>query len=298
MRGLHLVFVIDRTYIQHFLVTASSLLQHNQSIIRRLYLLYDPHCINQRKLHTGIARLLRRYVVEICHCPFDSNCISDLKITHHLSLATYYKLLFACLLPKDVEWVLYLDSDIINCANLNSLVTSALDKNTPLYAVNHRYTQEQLIRLDFIGRRFERYFNAGVLLVNLRMWRERGYTEGLLETARRYHNQILWHDQDVLNIFFMDSWQEMPYKFNAFGLDEHPEWLSDDLTLIHYTGSIKPWHMFCQHPLQQLYWRYRRKAPLELPFYEDMNWYNIKIWLRCYMRPTFLRWVKQTIFCV
>ena len=50
-------------------------------------------------------------------------------------------------------------------------------------------------------------------------------------------------DQDALNIVLnkQSMWKDLPISWNMISWN----WLYDDLPqLIHFTGSIKPWHMY------------------------------------------------------
>ena len=59
------------------------------------------------------------------------------------------------------------------------------------------------------------YFNAGVLLVNLRYWRENNLSESFFEIINKYPERLRYHDQDVLNIVLKEIKLTLPLKYNV-----------------------------------------------------------------------------------
>ena len=81
------------------------------------------------------------------------------------------------------------------------------------------------------------YFNAGVLMINLELWRQRDVARRCLELASKH--QFISHDQDALNVFFHNQWSELPDRWN-YQLYERTEFPAT-AALLHYSGRNKPW---------------------------------------------------------
>ena len=87
-------------------------------------------------------------------------------------------------------------------------------------------------------------FNAGVLLFNLKQWRESCIEAQLMNLGDKYHDKLLSADQTLLNAFCMGEFLHLPPNFNN-------EWCAGkDMprnarsSIIHFVGSPKPWDFF------------------------------------------------------
>jgi lipopolysaccharide biosynthesis glycosyltransferase len=191
--------------------------------------------------------------------------------THmHFSRATFYRLILDSMLVSR-DKVIYIDCDTIVLGNLCELWdVDMADK--PIAAV-HDYIMEHfcnshVLSADFAGslpaRRYltdyvgipardcDQYFQAGVLIMNLRKLRELGLSKRMVESllARKY-----WFlDQDVLNKYFCAAHVSLPAEWNfvnctddiSHSLDHRRAMELKDarcrLKIIHYAGyEAKPW---------------------------------------------------------
>jgi lipopolysaccharide biosynthesis glycosyltransferase len=147
-------------------------------------------------------------------------------------------------------------ADLNFCHSNNSIL-----KNDELYiyASSHNYSKDDIQRLRKIGYTSDDYFNAGVMYINLMRWREEKISERLMHIANKYKDDLLFWDQDVLNIAFEDSWEKLDFSFNAFNLEQKAS--SDQYKIIHYTGSSKPWHFVNKHPYKKEYFDCLKLTP-------------------------------------
>jgi lipopolysaccharide biosynthesis glycosyltransferase len=256
------VYTIDEKFIPHFTTSATSLLSYNASSIRTIYLVvnFEPN----KKLTKAINFLKSEFLIEMIVLEVKKTDISHLKISKgdHVTQITYARLLISKILPPNVEKVLYLDSDTVVIQSLNELFTQSFE-NKYLMAVNELDWGADggpgsLREKNLIG---EDYFNAGVMLIDLKRWRDESIADRLLEIAIKYHQELTYWDQDVLNIVFKDKWKDVDKSFNAFRLVNivYPR-----PAVIHYAGVIKPWHLFSNHPYRMEYKSYRKKTPFRL----------------------------------
>ncbi len=93
-----------------------------------------------------------------------------------------------------------------------------------------------------IGLRSDRYFNAGVMLINLREWLETDFASMLAPYYKAYNKHLRFGEQDFLNYVFQDNWEELSPRWNfgstLVGLGiEHVVRPS----IVHYYGLHKPW---------------------------------------------------------
>jgi lipopolysaccharide biosynthesis glycosyltransferase len=137
-----------------------------------------------------------------------------------------------------------------------------------------------------------RYFNAGVMLINLDMWRRDHIKERVIEVVRKKPWAIQFADQCGLNSVVDGKWKELHPKFNlqSFFLEAKtntyaPSFPKGELAaairspvILHYSGSAKPWHFGYKHPYRGLYWKYLRKTPCNHLFSKDMTLVKIIKW--------------------
>ena len=195
------------------------------------------------------------------------------------SRVVYYRLWLTEILPETIEKVLYLDGDVIVRHSLLPLWNTDMN-GCPIATVPIDYKKATD---DFYSRVNESpllgYFNAGVLLINLALWRERQYVRDFVWFMKHHAEDIRYADQDVLNFVFMRDKINLPITYNLqtsfcftpplydLKYAEEVRKSITDPVIIHYTGTI-PWQRYDRHP-----------HPLKSSFlkYQDMTkWRNVK----------------------
>ena len=184
----------------------------------------------------------------------------------YITLPTYYR----CIIPQlklNLERILYLDVDIIVKGDIQELFNTNLD-NKVLGAIKDLGDSYYIKRLKFNVEidPSHTYFNAGVLLIDCKKWREQNISEKLFNTEKKYRGKLLCNDQDVLNKVFENNYKMLLEKFNALTL-------KGDTVIRHYYSKPKPWEIKqdiknSSQLLQDvdLFWYYAQKTP----YYEQL----------------------------
>ena len=266
----NICFCIGENYLQYFIVSLYSLLINNNNYKINIFLISD--CDNNFKITKIKDYFYNTFSIKIKYLKIDSEYFLPLKITHHINHSTYYRLILSEILPKNINQVLYLDSDTIINDDISPIFNLKFDEKTYIYASDHFFNPEQKIHLRNFGlSEFDNYFNAGVLYIDLKKWREKNISKTLMEFALKKKDDILWWDQDVLNVIFYKKWKKLHPKYNVIweileSESDDPEIIEarKNPVIIHYTRSVKPWHDNSYHPLRHLYWKYRNKLPHNL----------------------------------
>ncbi len=172
----------------------------------------------------------------------------------HVSAATYYRLFIENYLEKDLDFLVYLDADTICIKDPISLLKEELKKlNNSSYVISAKteldindVEEEYLLELQMPFERLgvkELYFNAGVLLINFNQWREKNYSEQLLERLSLLKENIIMWDQDVLNSLVDGKYCSLDNMFNFSDLDyeNESEEERNNIIFLHYVGNRKPW---------------------------------------------------------
>ena len=115
----------------------------------------------------------------------------------HITKATYYRLIIEAILPQATDKVLYLDCDIINTAPLSDLWNMDLADH-PIAAVSDMDESDKE-RYKWLGYPPELgYFNAGVLLINLKYWREHGMAAVFADFMKNHADKIRFVSTQLL----------------------------------------------------------------------------------------------------
>ena len=120
-------------------------------------------------------------------------------ISSRFTLSTYIRLFLAEILPTTIDKVLYLDSDVLCLGGVLPLYTANLDE-IPLLGVEDIHSVKHTKRLNLSA-----YINAGVLLINLKYWRDKGVINNFYQHITDDRDLIKLHDQDVINLTFDNS---------------------------------------------------------------------------------------------
>ena len=103
-----------------------------------------------------------------------------------------------------------------------------------------------------------KYFNSGVLLMNLKKWRENKTREKTVEFLQK-NKDAKFLDQDALNGVLYGKWLELPGKYNIQCDDRLKE--TPDAVIIHYLCIFKPWYLFASFPYAHHYSKYLKMTP-------------------------------------
>lgn len=184
----------------------------------------------------------------------------------YITMAAYYRLIIADLFPH-LNKVLYLDVDIIAKGDISELYKTDLGESV-LGAVRDQGDKQYIAKLkkNIEMDDSSNYFNSGVLLINLKKWREQNITQKLFSIEKKYRGKLLCNDQDVLNKAFENNYKMLPQKFNALTVQ-------DDTVIRHYYSKPKPWEIKqgIKNSSQllsdmEIFWYYAKKTP----YYEQL----------------------------
>lgn len=130
------------------------------------------------------------------------------------SLATWLRFFVLDQIPADVDRILWLDSDTIVKKSLKDLVDLPLE-NAPLAAGCDSLCYFFRFRLRFGYD--DPYYNAGVLLFHLNLWRKENTLDKMMKHLQENVEAYELNDQDLLNDYFKGQIVKLPQKYNVQG---------------------------------------------------------------------------------
>ncbi len=270
MKNIHIVLASDNNYAQHLGITLISILENNVSDNNIFFYILENGLskINKEK----IISISNKYKCELKFYNVNQGQIKNYPAIGHLSKATYLRLLIPDIIPLKIEKILYLDCDLVVLKDLGSLYRTDL-KGKALGAVKDVKAAE-IIRIFFYPN-LQSYFNAGVMLIDVKMWRDFNLVKKADEFINKYKNELTAADQDVLNCLFRNSWLELPSIFNIDMKHEDVNSLPSSKTVVlHYSDKIKPWsYLYCGRN-KKYYFKYLAQSPWANFQYNDKTLNN------------------------
>lgn len=260
-----IVCTTDDNYLRHCAAMLRTFRDHNPEPDISVYIVHGELDPGER---ARFVAYLGEFLPSFSMLQVDPALLEGFPVFGHITVATYFRLLFPAALPHAIRKVLFLDADMVIADSLRPLWNTSLD-DAPVAAV---LDHSQELHCGRMGIPLDMgYFNAGVLLINLEQWRRAEVMRDGLAFARDNPEKIVHWDQDVLNHLFQGRWLRLPERFNAcphlWGLnpsiDASDQALSmaerqarDTPAIIHFAGGgglVKPWNYNCVHPMRHLY---------------------------------------------
>lgn len=158
------------------------------------------------------------------------DAIKSFPLEYHFTIEASFRLLFSTLIPQE-EKILYLDPDIIVKTSLFPLYQTDLSGHA-VGAVPEVFGIDNSIRVH--GDPQIKYFNSGIMLFDLKKWRENSIEQAILRIGHEKKQDLIFVDQDILNIYFKNDYCILEKEWNS------PAYLCDaNAKIIHFCGSDK-----------------------------------------------------------
>lgn len=294
--NIPILLVSSNKYVPFLSVVIISIIRNSSSLNNYDIIILDNGISNLNK--NKIMKLIKQrsnFKIRFFSC---KTYLSNLKLytTLHVTIMTYVRLIAVDLLHY-YEKVIYLDCDVIVNKDISILYSIDLQNNfigavqdSIMYGWYYDDKSDQKeYNKNILGlTESDIYFNAGVLLLNIKLIKQYYTAQQLLTIASSYNYR--WFDQDILNmicknkvIIIDDRWnvichmkglsypeQNAPkeyYKKYLFALS--------DPWIVHYAGRTIP--CYCpQVENSELFWESAKKTPF---FYSIVLKYIISVLL-------------------
>ena len=196
-------------------------------------------------------------------------------ITYRGGHAANLRLFFTDYVEDDVERLLYLDCDTIICADLSELFETPM-QSSPAAVVLDSLSAYYKKELELGAN--DGYFNSGVVLFDVKNWKEQNCRERIIDTICNTELPIVNPDQDVLNLVLREQKTILPPKYNfqtthqvysdksyfkvymkeGYYSASEIEKDREAPVILHayrFLGQF-PWHKNAIHPWRDLFWDY------------------------------------------
>lgn len=262
---MELLVTVDKNYILPLQVMLTSLYMNNPGEDVELYLL---HSKLQEKELEPLEKQCCRLGYKFFPVKIEDSWFSQAPVTKQYPREMYYRLLAPCFLPQKLHRILYLDPDILVINSLRPLWET--DMKGRLFAAAAHTGKTNLanninqVRLGTTHK----YFNSGVLLINLDQGRKEILPEEIFQYAGEHAKELLLPDQDILNAVFgsrtlelddylwnYDARNYSTYLLRSGGVCDM-DWVMGNTGILHFCGKTKPWQAGYIHRFGILYKHY------------------------------------------
>lgn len=266
---MNIAICTDDNYVAPCMTTITSVLNNAKNSICKVYVLSEGLTETNKVKFQQLADFYHQTIIvrEVA-----DDVLSGLVASGRFPKSIYFRFLLPEILKDEVR-CLYLDCDILVRENISDFY------DTDLYGYACAAIEDQRGDDVTIHNRifmYSKYFNSGVLLMNLDYWRQHGVAGQLIDYLRTYPERCWFPDQDALNAVLEGKVKFMDYRYNLQGemlshrcylLLSATKWQALDEAIsnpavIHFTDINKPWYKECKHPYRDEYRKVAFSQPI------------------------------------
>lgn len=293
---IHIVYSTDDNYVFLMATSIKSIIDNNLSDNRITFHVLSNNISEKSKMFLKVLILDLKYELIYYDISNISQKLGKIQ-TGGISETSYARLFISQLLPNSIEKVIYLDCDTIVLNDINNF-WSLNDKRKTFYGVKDLVPNHFLsginIPVDSI------YVNAGVLLINLELFRKNKYDLKIEEFLNNYTKLVPHHDQGIINKLFHEDIGLIQPKFNFmtpffllntknlsqiyniehFYTDEEILESKNEIVVAHLTQSFltRPWIKNSTHPLAKVFLETLKSTPFKnIELKSDTRIWKVKI---------------------
>lgn len=274
MDKINIVLATDKNYAQHAAVTINSILCNTTQQSNIQFYIIDDNIDDDNK--TKLQDTVKQFNSNIIFVKIPENSLNQVFVSGGITRAAYFRLAIPNILPKTVNKVIYLDcdlivlDDIVNLWNLDMCQKPVAATEDFGILSSTSKCREKEINLNW--KKEYSYFNSGVLLIDVMLWRKNNYASQLIELVQTH--KFRHHDQDALNYLFMNNWTSLPLCWNVippvFNMNlsiiknkimrQNALKALNNISIIHYAGGYKPWEYKIYKGFNEGYYEYLGKT--------------------------------------
>ena len=238
------VYCFDKNYNIQGYCSIMSLLKNCVNKVNIYIVHQDPETFNEFSNNIQSHKNLKKLTIY----KFKNNDYEFPNLNNkHVSEATYYRLFLDEYLPDNIDTYLYLDADAYFIKRFEDLVYEASTNLRNSEFIVSALNGKGNLNHERLKLKSGRYFNAGVLLVDYKKWLKAGVSISLLKELENKENELIFWDQDLLNMYFDGNFLDLndSLNYNIYGDQKATKnvisSISENATIVHYSGKHKPW---------------------------------------------------------
>ena len=298
MQIINICYASNNNFVKYLATSMLSMLDTlEQNIFINFYIINDG--ISQNNLDK-LHKLTKQYENSCKLVDFKVN--SDNYLTKYYNVKDFHHSIYLRLeifnFLAHLDKVLYLDCDTIILNNIEELYNENIDGYIAGVVPEHLRIKAHLPAILNLDRKLNKneykwkYFNSGVLLINLKKINVEELKVEIKKINEKYGKNFEFPDQDLLNILWLNKVKYLPLKYNIVScmyVENNFLYKTEDKKIIyeainspfiyHFTGP-KPDSFLCFHKGQKKFLHYFKKTT----FYDISKFKNFFLIVYCYIK--------------
>ena len=261
MDGMNILISTNDSYVMPLTVLLESIFENNAGPLTFYFMwseLSEQH-------HAFFADYVSAHGAELVYVPVGKTEFRDLPTKKYISRETYFRLLAADCLPRNVDRILWLDADMVVNGDIWDLYRTDFQGCSvvacPHGAVMRPTMYENCRELGI--RHPEQYFNAGVMLCDLARWRQMDIPKRIADILAE-PRKMMFPGQDLTNLIFNGTVRTADWRvYNCMTHSVLPEELpalASTARIIHFAGTAKPRNL-TDIPFEEIWKGYYDRSP-------------------------------------
>ena len=253
-------FATDNNYVPFLAVSIKSLLENaSKDYFYNIHILTDGISEeNQKELEKHMSPNSKLIFDNVATHVSRIKARLDATLRDYYTASIFYRIFIAALYPE-YKKAIYLDCDITVIGDISKMYEIDLGDNIFGVVSDDVIASVEQFRIyarEGIGVDDKKYFNSGVLLMNLEKYREEKIKERFVYLLVKYNFETAAPDQDYLNVLCKDKVLYLERGWDRMSTDEDYD---GELYIIHYNNFRKPWY-YDNVPYEKYFWEYAPKT--------------------------------------
>mgnify|MGYP005803247495 CR=1 FL=1 len=264
---LIVLYSTDETYARHAATSIYTLLENNKSFEKiKIYIISNNLSSETKK---KFLRIIEEFERELKFIDL-KELLVDFEKNNDYPISSYARLLIENIILEDK--ILYIDCDTIVVNSLKDIWKIDLQENL-IAGVQDALPSYLLSAINI--EKNSQYINAGVLLINLKKWRDEKFKNQVYNFLKIKKGNVVHHDQGIINhicngkikilepkynvmpeiIMYNEKQIKKLYQLQNYYNDEELKDAKENPVIIHFISKFynRPWNKKCTHPYKDNY---------------------------------------------
>ena len=277
-----IVYAMDDNYAMQAGVSLVSLIENNENLYFHIIILSD-------NLNDSNKYRLKK-IVEDHNKTIEFIEVYDMEKRAGVSLSlnswgrtVYCRLFLSELIPENIDKIIYIDSDTLVLGSISYLIDVLNSEEFLNYYAAGCIDAVSTYKKMHGFKKNETYYNTGLLLINLKLWRQKEIQHTIINEIRRRNGKSIDTDQSYINCIMINKIMTLPAKYNVMSLYYHvynkflqmsgysksETYSKDELSgavstpiIVHFAGDkeYRPWYADCKHCMKEKWLQYLQKT--------------------------------------
>ncbi|WP_278898360.1 glycosyltransferase family 8 protein [Lactobacillus gallinarum] len=271
MKTIPVFYTISDNYTPYAFVSIQSLIDHadpkkDYTITLLVQEISDEHKKSLEDMSTDNIHVHVFHIDDDMVKPIHKTKENYLR-AQFFTMSIFYRLFIPELFPQ-YDKAVYLDADTIICADIADLYDTEIGDNMfascPDLSIRYMPLLQKYIKECQGILPAEKYINNGVILFNMKAFRDKHFIDKFYYLMGKYHFDNVDPDQAYMNEICEDKIYHLPKEWDAMPNESIPEF--ENPKIVHYNLFFKPWH-FADVQYGHYFWDVAKKTP----YYDELK---------------------------